>query len=269
MYEAIILDDEKWVVKSLISTIQNQDYFEIKEVFYNGLTGLEYIRNHKPDLAFVDIRLPGMGGLEILQTIHSENINTLFIIISGHAEFAYAQKAMFHNAIGYCLKPFSHSELLDSMQKAYAILQEKKLTSGNTTTDTITLGDDNREVFKPKHLTSNHRSVQAIINYAEKHYQEDLSIQDLADHCSINANYASHLFKQEMGVTFVNYLTNLRIDHAAWLLENTDSTVFLIASKVGYSDYFYFAKVFKKITGFTPTAYRSNVLTENNTNLVT
>lgn len=269
MYEAIIVDDEKWVVKSLISTIQNQEYFEIKEVFYNGLSGLEYIRNHKPDLAFVDIRLPGMGGLEILQTIHSEGINTLFIIISGHAEFAYAQKAMFHNAIGYCLKPFSHSELLDSMQKAYTILEEKKNTIVNINQDHSANKEENKEIYKPKHLTSNHSSVQAIINYAEKHYQDDISIQDLADHCSINANYASHLFKQVMGITFINYLTNLRIDHAAWLLENTDSTVFLIASKVGYSDYFYFAKVFKKFTGITPTAYRSNVLLENSNGVAT
>ena len=114
MYQAIVIDDEKWVVKSLIATIKNQDYFEITTEFYDGLSGLEYIRI-----------LPGMGGLEILQAAHAEGLSTLFIMISGHAEFAYAQKAMFHNAIGYCLKPFSRSELMDSMQKAYQLLQEQ------------------------------------------------------------------------------------------------------------------------------------------------
>lgn len=112
MYQAIVIDDEKWVVKSLIATIKNQDYFEITTEFYDGLSGLEYIRIHQPALAFVDVRLPGMGGLEILQAAHAEGLSTLFIMISGHAEFAYAQKAMFHNAIGYCLKPFSRSELM-------------------------------------------------------------------------------------------------------------------------------------------------------------
>lgn len=66
MYQAIVIDDEKWVVKSLIATIKNQDYFEITTEFYDGLSGLEYIRIHQPALAFVDVRLPGMGGLEIL-----------------------------------------------------------------------------------------------------------------------------------------------------------------------------------------------------------
>ena len=126
MYQAIVIDDEKWVVKSLIATIRDQEYFEITAEFYDGLSGLEYIRAHEPCLAFVDVRLPGMGGLDILQAAHAENLSTLFIMISGHAEFAYAQKAMFHNAIGYCLKPFSRSELLDSMQKAYQLLEGLK-----------------------------------------------------------------------------------------------------------------------------------------------
>ena len=57
MYQAIVIDDEKWVVKSLIATIKNQDYFEITTEFYDGLSGLEYIRIHQPALAFVDVRL--------------------------------------------------------------------------------------------------------------------------------------------------------------------------------------------------------------------
>lgn len=256
MYHAIVIDDEKWVVKSLIATIKNQDYFEITEEFYDGLSGLDYIRTHQPDLAFVDVRLPGMGGLEILQAAHSEGLKTLFIMISGHAEFAYAQKAMFHNAIGYCLKPFSRSELMDSMQKAWQLLNERSQEEEQPAQEAPTEADGD---FVPRHLTSSHKSVQMMIDYTEQHYREDISIQDLAEYCSINANYASQIFKQEMGITFISYLTSLRIEHATWLLSHTDQTVFLIATQVGYSDYFYFAKVFKKVAGCTPTAYRKNI----------
>lgn len=256
MYHAIVVDDEKWVVKSLIATIRNQEYFQIVAELYDGLSGLEYIRAHHPDLAFVDVRLPGMGGLDILQAAHAEGLNTLFIMISGHAEFAYAQKAMFHNAIGYCLKPFSPSELMDSMQKAYLLLNQRQaLTSQSKETDTALEADGQ---FRPKHLTSGHKSVQMMIDYTEAHYQQDISIQNLADHCSINANYASQIFRQEMGITFISYLTSLRMDHAAWLLTHTSQTVFTIAAQVGYSDYFYFAKVFKKAMGCTPTAFRKS-----------
>ena len=181
------------MVKSLIATIRDQEYFEIIAELYDGLSGLEYIRTHQPDLAFVDVRLPGMGGLDILQAAHAEGLNTLFIMISGHAEFAYAQKAMFHNAIGYCLKPFSPSELMDSMQKAYLLLNKRQTLASQTEKEATT---DTAEQFHPRHLTSGHKSVQMMIDYTEAHYQKDISIQDLAEHCSINANYASQIFRQ-------------------------------------------------------------------------
>ncbi|MDO4284684.1 MAG: response regulator [Eubacteriales bacterium] len=254
MYEAIVIDDEKWVIKSLIATIKNQDYFQITKEFYDGLSGLEYIRANQPDLAFVDVRLPGMGGLEILQAAHTEGLRTLFIMISGHAEFAYAQKAMFHNAIGYCLKPFSRSELTDSMQKAYQLLEERREEEEAAAAEQA--AEESADVFVPTHLTSSHKSVQKMIDYTEQHYREDISIQDLASYCAINANYASQIFKQETGITFISYLTNLRISYAAWLLVHTEQTVFAIATQSGYSDYFYFAKVFKKVKGCTPNAYR-------------
>lgn len=256
MYQAIIIDDEKWVVKSLIATIRNQEYFQIAGEFYDGLTGLEYIRSHQPDLAFVDVRIPGMGGLDILQVAHTEGLGTLFIMISGHAEFAYAQKAMFHNAIGYCLKPFSRNELLDSMQKAWRILNSQGRGEADASSGPAPKG------FIPRHLTSSHKSVQAMIDYTESHYREDISIQDLAEYCSINANYASQLFKHETGTSFIGFLTSLRMEHAEWLLSHTADPVFQIAAAVGYSDYFYFARVFKKVKGYTPTAYRKSVKAE-------
>ncbi|MDO5422928.1 MAG: AraC family transcriptional regulator [Eubacteriales bacterium] len=255
MYQAIVIDDEKWVIKSLIATISDQDYFEITGEFLDGVSGLSYIKEHQPDLAFVDVRLPGMSGLELLQEAQKAGCRTLFIIISGHAEFAYAQKAMLHNAIGYCLKPFSKSELTDAMQKAFHILEDRKEPAPPEPPAPEPIGN-----FVPKTRTVSNRTVQTMLDYITQHYCEDLSIQDLSDLCCINPNYASQLFKQETGCTFSSYLTDLRIQRAVHLLTTTDMAVFLIASHVGYRDYFYFAKVFKKITGSTPTAYRKEVL---------
>ena len=56
MYQAIIIDDEKWVIKSLIATIEDQNYFEIVGEFYDGVSALSYIQEHKPDLAFIDVQ---------------------------------------------------------------------------------------------------------------------------------------------------------------------------------------------------------------------
>lgn len=247
MYRAIIIDDEKWVVKSLIATLKDMEHFQIVAELNDGLSAIRYLKEYEPDLAFVDVRLPGMSGLEILQEANSLGLKTLFIVISGHAEFAYAQKAMLHNAIGYCLKPFSHSELSDSVNKAWALLQKRQQA------ETPSPSAANEPA--PASATKN-KAVNQMLDYILGHYMEDISIQTLADLCSINPNYAGQLFKQKMNQTFNSYLANLRIQQAIHLLTNTDMPVALVASSVGYQDYFYFAKVFKKITGSTPSSYR-------------
>ncbi len=247
MYRAIIIDDEKWVVKSLIATLKDMEHFQIVAELNDGLSALRYLKEYEPDLAFVDVRLPGMSGLEILQEANSLGLKTLFIVISGHAEFAYAQKAMLHNAIGYCLKPFSHTELSDAVNKAWLLLQKREQTE--------TVSTPAQAEAAPPASTKN-KAVNQMLDYIHSHYMEDISIQTLADLCSINPNYAGQLFKQKVHKTFSNYLTNLRIQQAIHLLTNTDMPVSFIASSVGYPDYFYFAKVFKRLTGSTPSSYR-------------
>ncbi len=247
MYRAIIIDDEKWVVKSLIATLKDMEHFQIVAELNDGLSALRYLKEYEPDLAFVDVRLPGMNGLEILREANSLGLRTLFIVISGHAEFAYAQKAMLHNAIGYCLKPFSYNELSDAVNKAWILLQKRHQTESVPTPAVLEAA--------PAAATKN-KAVSSMLDYIHEHYMEDISIQTLADLCSINPNYAGQLFKQKVNQTFNSYLSNLRIQQAIHLLTNTDMPVSFVAAAVGYQDYFYFAKVFKKLTGSTPSSYR-------------
>lgn len=261
MYQAIIIDDEQWVIKSLIATIEDQEYFEIIGEFYDGFSAFSYIQEHKPDLAFIDVQLPGMNGLELLQSAKQQNLPTLFIVISGHAEFAYAQKALFNNAVSYCLKPFSRNELMDSMQKAYQIL-EKRSAALSEQEDVPSPEEEKlpgipEDFLPPERLETANKLVRSMLDYISGHYTEDISIQILADLTCITPNYASQLFKEEVGNTFSSYLTNVRIYHASKLLLHTNMQIFMVANQVGYKDYFYFAKVFKRFTGYTPTAYRS------------
>lgn len=256
MYRAVIIDDEKWVIRSLLATIEGQEYFDIVGEAYNGITGLELLEKEQPDLAFIDIRLPGYSGLEILQIAKERELDTLFIVISGHAEFAYAQKALLHNALAYCLKPFSRNELLESMQKAHTLLEQRKET-GESQQKTE---EETEELllYFPEGTQVSNPSVLAMLEYINENFRENLTMQDLSDHCNLNANYASQLFRQEVGQTFSSYLTALRLQKALTMLESSEQPVSEIALEVGYRDYFYFARVFKTNLGTTPTAYREN-----------
>ena len=257
MYRAVIIDDEKWVIKSLIAILNKHPNLEIVGEAYNGPSGLDLITRNKPDIVFIDIKMPGFGGLEILQKVNELDLPSVCIIISGHAEFAYAQKAMSQNAIGYCLKPFSPAEINDALERAYRIIEEKR--SGTTSGIEKKLMHDinSLEDISAEAVSTENEIVKKILACIHKRFDKNISIQQLAQECNVNANYASQLFNQEVGEKFNLYLTKLRLDKAQQLLRETNLPVSNIASMSGYNDYFYFAKVFKKSIGMTPKEYRS------------
>jgi two-component system response regulator YesN len=101
------------------------------------------------------------------------------------------------------------------------------------------------------------RSLKAILHYVEEHYREELTIPILSDKFNVNANYISQLFRKETGATFTQYVTGLRIEHACRLLSGTDLPINEVAEQAGYSDYFYFSRIFKRAKGTTPSSYRT------------
>ena len=95
---------------------------------------------------------------------------------------------------------------------------------------------------------------KAIVNYVDRHYREnDMSLSRLANVFSYTEKYLSSLFKKNMQTGFISYLNNLRIQYANELIEKRELNISEIADACGYSDYSYFSRVYKKITGKTPT----------------
>jgi YesN/AraC family two-component response regulator len=109
-----------------------------------------------------------------------------------------------------------------------------------------------RRPFLGKNQTFN-----AIYAYINENYCSNISISGISNQFNVNANYISQLFKKETGKTFTEYLFKLRIDYACQLLTTTDLALIEIAGKAGYEDYFYFSRIFKRIMGKTPSAYRA------------
>ena len=98
------------------------------------------------------------------------------------------------------------------------------------------------------------------LRYMQEHLSEEISLSVLADEFHLNPQYISQLFKNEIGVGFLAYLTNIRMEKAKKLLLSTALSVTEISSRVGYGDYRVFTKVFKKTEGITPSQFRREFL---------
>ncbi|NIK66768.1 MULTISPECIES: response regulator [unclassified Paenibacillus] len=95
-------------------------------------------------------------------------------------------------------------------------------------------------------------------HYIGQHFTEELSLEETAEHVHLNPHYFSKVFKQQAGATFIDYLTGLRIEKAKQLISSADELALKeVCFEVGYKDPNYFSRVFKRVTGLTPTEYRS------------
>ena len=110
-------------------------------------------------------------------------------------------------------------------------------------------------VYESRGLTGSRQLTDAL-SYIRSHHMQNLTLEDVAAQVYVSPYYLSHMFKEKLGVTFVEYLTRVRVDMAKSYLLNTQLPVAAIAERVGYEDASYFGKVFRRLTGVTPKGFR-------------
>ncbi len=117
-YQAVIIDDEPWT-REVLRSLGDWDRLGIKLVgeASDGESGLLLIRQLRPDIVLTDIRMPLMGGLELVENLRKTDPRTRVIMVSGYDDFAYVRSAMRMDATDYLLKPVKSGELNAQLQK--------------------------------------------------------------------------------------------------------------------------------------------------------
>lgn len=110
---------------------------------------------------------------------------------------------------------------------------------------------------KSQGKSHNIERLKPLIGYISQHYENDLSVADAAEMISMSPNYFMKYFKKTLGISFVNYLNQVRLEHAQMFLKNSSLNISEICEKCGFHNFSYFIRSFKKAFGITPKKYRS------------
>ena len=231
----LIADDENLELKVLEKTVKKHFVDEL-EIFAssNGRKASQICDEVKPDIALLDIEMPGMNGIELAKYIKEKYAECIIIFITAYDRFDYAIEAMHIKAFDYLLKPWKEERLCELINTAIENVRSMQKTDGIV-----------------------HSQKDVIKDYIDRNYKKDISAKDVAGILGYSDVYFSKVFKQLFDDNFINYLTKIRIDRAKVLLKDVSFNIKEVGKSVGYANSNYFTKVFKRSIGISPSEYRS------------
>ncbi len=257
-YKIVIADDEKLIRSGLLSLPWNENNIEVVGVAQNGIEAQELIDSTLFDILLTDIRMPGLGGIELAKILKETNPAAKTILLSGYGEFSYAQQAVSLGVHDYILKPSTPTEIMECVKKACQSI-DKNRELQQTVTNLQNTIKGYQGVLGASEIVENsekNTDIQDILSYIYSHYAENLTLSVLAENFYFSTVYMSYYIKRYTGHTFLEILTSVRMYHVARLLRETKMKNREIAMNVGIADERYLGQVFKKTYGITPYEYR-------------
>ena len=254
MYNAVIVDDEPWALIGIRKLLEAQNHrFQIVAETTDPVKAFQIICEDNIDVVFTDIRMPEISGLDLLRKSREKGIDTDFIVISGFAEFSYAQQALQEGALDYQLKPLEMDKAQFMLDKLYNHLENKH--SKKDLDLYVTLVEDDKqikEVFKTKGIRCQHKYYQAVTVC----FKSEESIPELFD--TFNTCEGIDLIKFRLSSKKIVYIFNsvkditmqisimlnerknaLKSAGISWSSESIEDILILLkASDMASNDYF-------------------------------
>ncbi len=237
----LIVDDESYMVTYIAGLVDWNLYgFDRVLTANGGSLARDLIRDHRPELLVTDIRMPKVSGLDLCRYIEENGLGTKVIILSGYSDFAYAKQALYYGVSDYLVKPVLREDFVETLERVLQKYLEREKAGG-------------RQTGRP----GDREGIIAYLkSYIGENYATDLSLETLGEVAHLHPAYLSKIFKELVGVNVSGYITDVRMQKAAKLLEETDCKVQEVMIQVGYQKSQHFAKLFKEKYGVTPKEYR-------------
>jgi two-component system response regulator YesN len=238
----LIVDDEKYVCERLKSILR-WELLGFDSVFTagNGEEAIECIKLYSPDLVITDVKMPLMDGLQLVKYINKFYPGIKTIFISAYDEFKYAKQAIDYGVKGYLLKPVEKEELEETIKKAMGNKYELFENSSG-----MTGKQDENDLL-----------IKKVQQYIKNNFNRKITLEEAAKYVYVSPQYLSKKFKEVTGENFIDYVLETKIKRSKALLRNSNMRVKDISVQLGFTDYTYFCKVFKKYENITPLQYRA------------
>lgn len=237
MYKIMIIDDERSLRNLLRNIIEKENLdVEVAGEAAGSIEAINTIDEIKPDIAFVDIRMPFMDGVEFSKIAIKRYPDLKIVVLSAFSDFECARECIGIGVSEYLLKPINSREIRKTLIKVIGDINSKK-TSGK---EQLTVGEDE--------IAHKNDTICKIKKHIEENYvQPDLNVTSIAQTFGFNASYLSRLFKAETDINLVDYISECRMKKAIEYAKK-GTLMYITAKNVGIPDPNYFGKCFKKYT---------------------
>ena len=226
MKRILLADDESApgeIIKYFIRT--HELPLQVMGESSDGDSTVQAIHKLRPDIVFLDIEMPGMNGLQVMEQIGREYTgNISFIIITAFDSFAYAQQALRMGAKDFLLKPVMYEQFCETMKRVIG------------------------------YRYSDNPSFNQLLEYIDVHYNEELNLASCAAVLSMSQSNVARFFKKYLDTSFTAYLNEVRMRYARDFLK-AGYPIKKAADMAGYNNLNYFYKIFKNKYQMTPKEY--------------
>ncbi|MCB4791499.1 MAG: response regulator [Elusimicrobia bacterium] len=231
----LIVDDEKEFREELKCSLEEYNVLEAPD----GQEALKILsRPNEVDLVILDVRMPGLSGTEILKIIKKRESGIKVIMLTAYSSKDIAVDSLRGQANDYLEKPVDIDKLKYSIEN---LLEAKKNANKLDIPD-----------VKEK--------IERIKRYIERNCFKKVSLEDAAKTVGLSPKYLSRVFNNVAGLGFMDYKLKVKIDRAKEILVSTGCTINQLSDKLGFMNPESFMRIFKKVTGLTPTKYRKKAI---------
>ena len=245
----MVVDDEPLAAQLLGDYVRQTPFLSLEGICSSAVEAFSMWQEHPADLLFLDIQMPQMNGLELSRTL-GERSRVIFTT----AFEQYALEGFRADALDYLLKPYKEQELVFAVEDAIRQVSARSTPLPPRAQPTAPAAPLHTEEEDEDVRTSIIRAE--MLSFIEAHYREDISMQDAATALRYSDAYFCKRFKQCFKVNFSAYLNEYRVGKARQLVLDPRLSLKDVSTACGYADANYFTRVFKRITGKTPSEYR-------------